>query len=170
MVYNSFEQASGTAATPDLSSIVSDAWAVDIRNQRPPESPPENPPEERQERELPPAPTMEQMTAMREAAEQGRLNDTAATVFLRGLATNGTRGLAEARDALNQHLTTQNSEYRARIARVDRNGEVNFIVMLQRNGENLNTMATDVIRNGRNSQYAGRAIVFELTPQRVPDV
>ncbi len=166
MVYNSFEQPSGTPTTPDLSSVVSDAWAVDIRNQRLPESPPE----ERQERELPPAPNMEQMNAMREAAEQGRLNDTAATVFLRGLATDGTRGLAEARDALNQHLTTQNSEYRARIARVDRNGEVNFIVMLQRNGENLNAMATDVIRNGRDSQYAGRAIVFELTPQRVPDV
>ncbi len=164
MVYNSFDQPSGTAAAaPDLTTVVSDAWSVDIRNARPPEKPPEQ--QERQEQEIPPAPSMEQMAAMRTAAEGGRLDDTAAVVFLRGLATNGTRGLAEARDALNQHLLGQNSDYRARIARVDSNGEVNFIVMLQRDGENLNNMALDVMRNGRDSQYAGRAIRFQVTPQ-----
>lgn len=163
MVYNSFEQTSGVATpNPDLSNVLSDVWAVDIRNAPPPESqPPERP--------LPEAPSMEQMAAMRAAAEQGRLIDTANTVFLRALATNGLDGLLEARNELNRHLTAQDSEYQARIARVLSNGNINFIIMLQRDGENLNDMAADIMRNGGDSQYAQRAIRFELTPQRPPD-
>lgn len=122
----------------------------------------------------PPPPTAEQIRAMHTAAAGGSLdNDTARTSVVQALQNNGVRGLTEFRDQMNTALADANSDYRARVVRADGpNGVINLYVVLQdqRNPENLADMVRDLNQNGANSQYRGRAIHLQLTPERRPDV
>ena len=124
--------------------------------------------------ELPPPPTADEIGTMNARAAEGRLdNDTARLSAALALQNGGTRGLAEFRDQMNAELERSNSDYRARIARVDGpDGVINLYMVLhnQRNNENLNNVVRDLHENGTNSQYRGRAVHIQLTPQRRPDV
>lgn len=132
----------------------------------------QEPPPEADEQPTPP--TADEIRTMNARAAEGRLdNNTARLSAALALQNGGTRGLAEFRDQMNAELAGANSDYRARIARVDGpNGVVNLYMVLQnqRNNENLNDIVRDLHENGANSQYRSRAVHIELTPQRRPDV
>jgi hypothetical protein len=121
-----------------------------------------------QERHERPPITEQTLKDMIKDAGEGKLNDTAREVLLRGLQGGGIKGLVAGAEAINKLLTESGSDYRVSfLASINKDTkEINIGIALTKPNENTPAIIQDIVKNGANSPYAGRGMHIQMTPSK----
>lgn len=112
--------------------------------------------------------TEELLADMVKDAGEGRLNDTARELLMRGLQANGMEGMIGIAQEINRRLAESGTDFRLSIvAQMNpTTKELTIGTVLTTPNESVPNILSDMAKNGENSQYKDRGFFIKATQSK----